>query len=250
MKSIRTLSGSLAFLVLVLGLMRPAGAGMWDDPKNLKVLPKDISPRELRTTMRGFATNTGSDCSTCHVGEVEDDFRTYDFSLDDKEMKRKARYMIRMVSDINTYLEEKLGKPAAELVAVECATCHRGQAKPEMLHDVLQRSYREAGMESTIAEYRKLRNLYYGGYAFDFSAKELMILAEDLANVDDYDAALRFLDLNLEFHPDSARTYVYKAQFLVKKRDIAAARQSLLKAIELEPDNQWTRQLLERLDEG
>jgi len=248
MKLIRTPLGSFALLMLLVGLMSPARAGMWDDPKNLEVLPEDISPEELRATMRGFAGNTGSRCSTCHVGKVESDLSTYDFSLDDKEKKLKARHMIRMVADINGYLEEKLGKPVAELVAVNCATCHRGQTKPEMLQDVLERSYREAGMEGAIAEYRELRDRYYGDYAFDFSARTLMVLAEILANVDDYEAALGFLDLNLEFNPESVRTLQYKARIQQEIGDKAAARESLLNAIELEPDNQWTHSLLERLD--
>ena len=248
MKLIRTPLGTLASLMLLLGLMTPARAGMWDDPKNLEVLPEDISPEELRATMRGFAGNTGSRCSTCHVGEVESDLSTYDFSLDDKEKKLKARHMIRMVADINGYLADKLGKPAAELVAVDCATCHRGQAKPEMLHDVIERSYHEDGMDGAIAEYRQLRDRYYGDYTFDFSPKALMKLAENMANVEDYEAAVGFLDLNLEFNPDSTRTLQLKARILVDKGDKAAARESLLKAIELEPENQWTRQLLERLD--
>ncbi len=248
MKLNRTPLRSLALLMLLFGLVSPAGAGLWDDPKNLEALPKDISPEALRATMRGFATNTGARCSTCHVGEDENDIRTYDFSLDDKEMKLKARHMIRMVADINGYLEEKLGKTAAELLAVDCATCHRGQTKPEMLHAVLERSYRAQGMASAIAEYRKLREQYYGDYAFDFSPKALMKLAENLASVDDYEAALGFLDLNLEFNPDSARTYVFKSDFLIEMGDKAAARESLLRAIELEPENQFTRQLLENLD--
>lgn len=248
MKLIRTPLGTLASLMLLLGLMTPAGAGMWDDPKNLEVLPEDISPEELRATMRGFAGNTGSRCSACHVGKVESDLSTYDFSLDDKEKKLKARHMIRMVADINGYLEEKLGNPAAELVAVDCATCHRGQEKPEMLHDVLERTYREAGMDGAIAEYRQLRDRYYGDYAFDFSPRSLMILAENLASMEDYEAALGFLDLNMEFNPDSVRTLQYKARFQQDIGDKVAARESLLKAIELEPENQWTRQLLERLD--
>ena len=226
----------------------PSVAGLWDDPQNLEVLPGDISPDELRETMRSFATSTGSRCFTCHVGEVEADLGTYEFTLDDKEPKRKARHMIRMVNDINASLEAGLGKPAAELVRVECATCHRGRAKPEMLDDVIERTYREHGMGAAIAEYRGLRDRYYGDYAFDFSPRPLLMLAERLAADEDYDAAVRFLDLNMEFHPDSARTLQVKAQVQAAAGDRAAARASLLEAIELEPDDPWTRQLLDNLD--
>ena len=238
----------LSLFLVMFTVAATAEAGMWDEPKNLKVLPEDISPDELRETMRGFATNTGSRCSHCHVGENEADLSTYDFSLDDKEKKKKARAMIRMVNDINSYLEESLGKPAAELVAVNCATCHRGQSKPEMIQDVLARSYDEGGIESAADKYRALRERYYGGYTFDFSEKALNILGERMANQEDLDGALAFLDLNLEYYPDSARTLVLKAQVLAAKGDKPAARENYLKAIELEPDNMWTKRLLEQLD--
>lgn len=248
MKPSHTPSGIVALLLLAMAAAD--AASLWDEPKNLQALPEDISAQELSTTMRGFATNTGSRCSTCHVYEDEMDLNSYDFALDDKEPKQKARKMIRLVADINRYLEEQLGKPAAELVAVDCATCHRGQAKPEMLHDVLARTYRQSGMARAVAEYRNLRDRYYGDYAYDFSPRSLMILAENLAEEDDYEAALSFLDLNLEFNPDSVRTYVLKASLQTDSGDKNAARLSLLKALELDPEDSWTRQLLERLDES
>lgn len=240
--------GSYALPMLLLGLGSQAGAGPWDDPRNLKVLPVDISAEELRSTMRSFAIDTGTRCYTCHVGKDENDLETYDFSLDDKERKLIARDMIRLVADINGFLEGALGKPAAERVAVDCATCHRGRAKPEKLENVLERTYREAGLERALAEYRLLRDRYYGDYAFDFSPKPMIRLAGNLAGAGDFEAALGFLDLNLEFNPDSAQTLVAKAQLLTEQGDKAAARETLLEAIELKPDDQRARTLLENLE--
>lgn len=233
---------------LFLAWITPATAGLWDDPQNLQALPADITPEQLRATMRSFATDTGSRCSTCHVYEDEDDLATYTFPADDKEKKRKAREMIRMVADINAFIAANVGPADAEKVKVECSTCHRGVEKPEMLHDIIERTYMDEGMESAIAQYRELRERYYGSYAYDFSPKELMVVAESLAAKDDHGAAIRFLDLNLEFSPDYARTYVLKAMIQARGGDEDAARENLLKAIELEPDNPWNRQLLENLD--
>jgi len=225
----------------------PTHAGMWDDPKNLKVLSEDITPDELRAAMRGFAGNTGSRCSTCHVGTDENDLRTYDFSLDDKEEKRKARKMIKLVNDINSYLIETLHASPDEMVRVDCATCHRGQAKPEMLQDVLASAYENGGLVEATDKYRVLRDRYYGGYTFDFSEKVLMITAESMAKDDELDAALGFLDLNLEFYPESARSFVLQAQVLTTKNDIPAARLSFLRALAIEPDNNRTQRLLAAL---
>ncbi len=90
-----------AIISIYLTTTGTATAGIFDDPKNLEVLPEDISAEDLRQTMRGFAQGTGSRCSACHVGKIEADLSTYDFSIDDKEKKLKARKMIQLVRDIN-----------------------------------------------------------------------------------------------------------------------------------------------------
>ncbi len=238
----------ISLAALLLAWIPPAAAGLWDDPQNIQALAEDITPDQLRATMRNFASDTGSRCSTCHVYENEADLRTYDFPADDKEKKRKAREMIRMVAEINAFIAANIGETGAAKVRVECSTCHRGAAKPEMLHDIVERTYLAEGTEAAIAEYRSLREQYYGSYAYDFSPKELMVVAESLAARGDHEAAIGFLNLNLELNPQYARGYVLKANMLAETGNKAAARENLLKAIELEPDNPWNRQLLENLD--
>jgi len=230
------------------GIAQTTYAGLWDNPKNLKVLPEDISPAELGATMRGFAINTGSRCSTCHVGKKENDLNTYDFSLDDKEKKRKARIMLRMVNDINQNLAEKLGKPASELVKVDCATCHRGQARPVMLQDALASAYYAEGLDKAIENYRSLREQYYGGYSYDFSERSLLVLAEQMAGAEETDAAIGFINLNLEFYPESVQTYVQWAKILNARGDKTGAVDSLRKALKIDPGNQWLTQMLASLE--
>ena len=145
---------SISSILLALTLIcvrEPANAGVWDDPKNLKVLPEDISPGELRATMLGFIKATGSRCSTCHVAKDDTDTRKLDFPLDDKENKRTARAMIVMVRNINDYLTDNLGANGADHVTVECATCHRGTAKPEMIQDVLTAVFYDGGLAQALA---------------------------------------------------------------------------------------------------
>jgi hypothetical protein len=36
-----------------------------------------------------------------------------------------------MVADVNNTLGSQIGKPAADVVKVQCATCHRGAAIPK-----------------------------------------------------------------------------------------------------------------------
>lgn len=243
---INALSALFAALLLIGSV--PVHAGLFDDPSNLKVLPEDISSAELRDTMRGFAQGTGSRCSACHVGKVEADLSTYDFTLDDKEKKLKAREMIKLVREINEQIAVAFPNTDQPLVKVTCATCHRGQEKPEMLEDVLQKSVEEEGLETAVARYRELRKRYHGGYTFDFSERVLMRVAENYGVSGDYDTALGFINLNLEFFPQSSRTYVLRAQVLAETNDIAGARENYEKALELEPESNWIKQQLAELD--
>jgi tetratricopeptide (TPR) repeat protein len=225
-------------------------AGTFDDPKNLKVLPKDISPDELRETMKGISQGLGARCSPCHVGKIETDLSTYDFSADDKDSKLKARKMLAMVRDINDHIADAFVDAPDPLVTVSCATCHRGQTKPVMLEDALAETLRKEGTEEAIASYRQLREQYYGGYTFDFSERVLMRFAENLAVANDLDSALSIIDLNLEFYPNSSRTYVLRAQVLIEKGDTVGARENYIEALTIEPESAWIRQQLDKLDAG
>ena len=235
-------------VVLLLICSVPAQAGLFDDPSNLEVLPKDISSGELRDTMRGFSQGTGSRCYACHVGEVEADLSTYDFTLDDKEKKLKAREMIKLVGSINKQIAAAFPHTSEPPVQVTCATCHRGQAKPEMIEDILKQSVAEDGLEMGIEKYRQLRERYHGGYTFDFSERVLMGIAENYGVSGDFAKALGFVNLNLEFFPQSSRTYVLRAQVRAEIQDIEGAREDYQKALEIEPDSDFIKQQLDALD--
>ena len=87
--------------------------------------------------MQGFNMALGVTCNYCHVemagaqpganGQVP-----IDAAKDDKDTKKKARVMMKMVGQINSTLGSELGKPAAEVSRVQCATCHRGAAIPKV----------------------------------------------------------------------------------------------------------------------
>jgi len=239
-------------LAISISLVVPvtAYAGIFDEPKNLEVLPKDISPGELRQTMKGITQGLGARCSTCHVGKIEADLSTYDFSVDDKESKLKARKMLAMVRDINDHISDVFADSSDPLVNVTCATCHHGQTKPVMLEDVLAKTFQSEGLDETITNYRQLRERYYGGYTFDFSEPVLVRFAENLAVENDLDAALGIIDLDLEFYPNSSRTYVLRAQVLTEQGDTVGARKNYTEALSISPDSAWIKQQLENLDAG
>lgn len=95
---------------------QPAGGGRGgpQPPKNIQVL-KDVPPDQLMLTMQYIAASLGVQCNYCHVQGQND--------LDDKETKKTAREMMKMVNSLNTTFFD--GRPR-----VSCASCHNGRSKP------------------------------------------------------------------------------------------------------------------------
>ena len=64
---------------------------------NLQVLPKDIAKKDLVAIMKAFSQTIKQRCSFCHV--ATDDLSEADFPADEKETKKKARELLRMILD-------------------------------------------------------------------------------------------------------------------------------------------------------
>lgn len=205
---------ALSIILLAFATLQPAAAqerkNIFADPQNLKVLPEDISADALRDTMKGIAMGTGLRCERCHVGEAGQPLTTFDFASDEKAMKEKARVMLRMVRQINGELIPELDDvidaafAAGSRTEVRCVTCHRGQAKPQLIEDVLDKKLAASGIEAAVAEYESLREQYYGGFQFDFSEMVLPMYAKRLVAAGNTDAALAFARTNVSHFPDSA----------------------------------------------
>ncbi|MBS1629201.1 MAG: c-type cytochrome [Bacteroidetes bacterium] len=99
-------------------------------PKNLKVLPKNISADSLHELMESYSHELGVTCGFCHA-KSESDTLHLDFASDANGMKKKARFMIMMTSGINDqyFAEENFGSTT---MTVNCFTCHHGQKEPEI----------------------------------------------------------------------------------------------------------------------
>jgi hypothetical protein len=120
------------------GQARQGGAGRGGPnapPKNLKVLPKDWTTRQVGTLMQTFTQSLGVRCDHCH----EEDPNAappppgrpprLDYSLDGKKEKDVARSMIKMVMEINANYASQVGD-ASMPEKVSCFTCHQGDKKP------------------------------------------------------------------------------------------------------------------------
>jgi tetratricopeptide (TPR) repeat protein len=192
--------------LLLLAFVRPVAAQTWppDSLTNLKVLPKDIKVRDLVTMMAGFTRALGVRCTYCHVGEESQPLEAYRFASDDKPAKRKARVMLQMVDDLNGRYLSTLEARHEPPVRVECVTCHRGTTEPRTLQDVLLLAYRTAGLDSTIATYRALRQKYYGRSSYDFGEVPLADVAGIIWDQGQPVDAVRLYALNVEMNPASA----------------------------------------------
>lgn len=127
-KVLATLGLAAAVTVVSLTSMAPEKEGF----KNLKVLPKNITDKQLDNVMDEWAHSLGVHCSFCHVRDEA--AKKMDFASDAKPEKEMARNMFKMMNKINQkYFEAK--KDSTGMMAksgINCYSCHRGDSHPEV----------------------------------------------------------------------------------------------------------------------
>jgi hypothetical protein len=97
--------------------------------KNIQIL-KDLPESQLGPEMNFISASLGVRCDFCHVKQGKDPKTGFDnwvWESDDKEEKKTARDMMRMVLAING------GNFGLSRGQVTCYTCHRGQMHPQNL---------------------------------------------------------------------------------------------------------------------
>jgi hypothetical protein len=99
--------------------------------ENLKVLPKNISSKDLQGIMTDdFEDGLGVTCGFCHAPAK--DGHGLDFASDAKPEKEMARAMMRTVLGVNKeYFKIRRPLIGAPSLIVTCNTCHRGKAFPD-----------------------------------------------------------------------------------------------------------------------
>lgn len=221
-----------------------------EEPENLKVLPDDVKGAKLGSVMRGFASALGVRCEHCHVGEGSD-LTKFDFPSDEKATKRKARVMLQMVHAINQEHLPKLSdieERASSALEVTCMTCHRSQSRPVMLQDVLVESIKTDGIDAAEEKYRELREEYYGGFSYDFSAGALTGLGEQLGKEGDFESAIRFINIEIEMNGESPSVYYTLGGVQASANLVEDAIDSFSKGLEMAPDG-WKPFFQRELDQ-
>lgn len=129
---------NLIFTLLITGVAALGATADYQQPappqpKNLKVLPKNISHEELDHVMDEWKGALGVKCNFCHAASA-DNPKKMDWASDAKPEKEMARQMFTMTGKINKkYFHSKKGADGMmAMAAVNCNTCHHGEAHPEI----------------------------------------------------------------------------------------------------------------------
>lgn len=241
----------LVLLIALILFTIPLSAQRWqwpENPKNVKVLPKTVVGRELQRTMFGFTASLGVRCTYCHIGEEGKDFSEYDFASDAKSEKNQARIMIKMLNAINTQYLAEFHKENRASLEVTCITCHRGNSRPIFLEDKLKRTFDRQGIDSTIKQYRALREQFYGGFTYNFKEGTLIRLADKISeDSTKSSAAIEILKLNIELYPAFAFSYVRLAAIYEGQGNVHAAIEYYEHALRLDPEDRMAKRRLEGL---
>ena len=236
--------------VTFLKIGSPSAQAPQPEPKNLKVLPKNMTRREVIEVMRGFSRGLGVRCTECHVSKVEGSDRPddMDYAADKKAQKETARKMLKMVASINDQISKMELKDVPQ---VGCVTCHHGVKRPETLAAIMTKYIDKDSLDTAIQTYRDLRKDYYGSGAYDFSSETLNGVAQGVAEKKkDFPGAIKLLQTNLEFYPNDADTYATLGSVQIASGDKTAGMASLEKALQIDPDNRWAKWQMDKAKGG
>jgi len=133
MKINRTFSIILVLTVTISAVASATISKQADEPQyvNLKVLPKNISSKELQKIMvDDFEDALGVSCNFCHAADTTTGKLNY--ASDAKPEKEIARQMMRTTLGINKkYFGIKHPEIGSSGLTVTCNTCHNGVAFPD-----------------------------------------------------------------------------------------------------------------------
>jgi hypothetical protein len=99
--------------------------------RNLQVLSKKISDRDMDFVMQSFSVNLGANCLFCHPGKQNGSEFSIDYATDVLQNKRVAREMLKMTLKLNNkYFDTKLTSRMTTRGKIWCKTCHQGSPVP------------------------------------------------------------------------------------------------------------------------
>jgi hypothetical protein len=131
-KQLLVTAGALSIIALSVAASLPKQQR--EEPKlvNIKVFPKNVPYRVLDHQMDVWAASLGVRCNFCHARNEATG--KMDFPSDAKPEKTTARHMYLMMNKINKkfFQAQKDSLGMMMTTGVNCNTCHRGTAHPEV----------------------------------------------------------------------------------------------------------------------
>jgi hypothetical protein len=217
-----------------------------DAPTNLQYFPKTISREELVGIMRTFCFSLNVRCQHCHAGKDDNNLKDMNFASDEKDAKKTARAMLRMVDAINRdYIAKLDSKPSSR---VECVTCHHGLSKPTTVNAVLAEAVEKQGIAAAVTLYRNLRKQNYGGGQYDFGETPLNQLTESFLKQHKTKEAVAIMELNVEVNtPPSLWSYNLLAMAHAANQETEKAKADYRKILELNPRDAFAKKRLDQL---
>ena len=106
-------------------------------PKNLQVLPKNLTNHELHDIMHNWSGSLGVHCDFCHAPDPNhlghNGRPRLNFADDSKTEKKVARLMYTMTQQVNKdYIGKAMDMEMDGMGSlVTCGSCHRGHQIPE-----------------------------------------------------------------------------------------------------------------------
>jgi len=190
--------------------------------------------------MAAVSKALGVGCNYCHSAPRG--------SNQPEPKKDIARAMMAMTQELNAKIQAATGKPPNETTHVECVTCHRGVPIPQPLAAIILRTVIDKGGTAAAEQYRDLRKQFYGRDTYDFSEDALLDMVQRVVQAKP-DDAIALLRMNLEFNPQSAKTYALIGFAYTRRSDDASAITNLETSLKLDPTNAMVRGQLEQLRE-
>lgn len=217
----------------------------FENPKNLTVLPEDIPAGQLRQIMRSFSFAMGERCTYCHVREVTDDGGRMVFDADDKDTKRVAREMIKMMGGINRDISALNRGDDHQYTQVICTTCHRGQANPFLIEQVMSEQIAEGGTDAAKAKYNELKEKYYGGHTYDFTGFTMAEYANRLILEDKLDAALDMALFSRQIDASDSYTHTMIGNVYMSQKNYPEAIKAFEGSLAVDPDQDGVKSQIE-----
>ncbi len=235
---------------LVIPLFTAQAQNPFEEPKNLQVLPETVKGDQLRQLMRNFSFATGERCTYCHVQVEDENGARMDFESDDMETKKIAREMMKMMGGINRDIRALNRGDDHQYTRVVCTTCHRGQANPFLIEQVMDSQIAEAGTDAAKAKYLELKERYYGGHTYDFTGFTLAEYANSLINGGNIEDALEMAKFSVAEYPKEAYAHQILGNVYMQQENYAAAIAAFEGSLAVNPDQGFVKGLIEQAKEA